>query len=113
MRESKRCKQREKEAPCRESNVELDPRTPGSHTEPKADAQPLSHPSALVHGFFELTSFTVTNDKLKTYIQSQNYLWKSCKYVYDTFKFSKKIKIYNERAQDHIQKSSTVIKKRD
>ena len=25
-------------------NVGLDPRTPGSHPEPKADAQPLSHP---------------------------------------------------------------------
>ena len=24
----------------------LDPRTPGSHLEPKADAQPLSHPGA-------------------------------------------------------------------
>ena len=31
-------------APCREPNVGLDPRTPGSHPGPKADAQPLSHP---------------------------------------------------------------------
>ena len=37
---------REKPAPCREPNGELDPRTPGSHPELKADAQPLSHPGA-------------------------------------------------------------------
>ena len=36
--------QREREAPCREPNVGLNPRTPGSLPEPKADAQPLSHP---------------------------------------------------------------------
>ena len=42
MRE--RHRQREKQAPCREPDAGLDPRTPGSHPEPKADAQPLSHP---------------------------------------------------------------------
>ena len=36
--------QREKQAPCGEPDVGLDPRTPGSHPGPKADAQPLSHP---------------------------------------------------------------------
>ena len=35
---------REKEAPCGEANVGLDPRTPGSCAEPKADALLLSHP---------------------------------------------------------------------
>ena len=30
--------------PCGEPNVGLDPRTWGSPPEPKADAQPLSHP---------------------------------------------------------------------
>ena len=34
----------EKQAPCREPDAGLDPRTPGSHPEPKADVQPLSHP---------------------------------------------------------------------
>ena len=39
-----RHRQREKkQAPCRELSVGLDPRTPESHPEPKADAQPLSH----------------------------------------------------------------------
>ena len=32
--------------PFREPDVELDPRTRGSRPEPKADAQPLSHPGA-------------------------------------------------------------------
>ena len=33
----------EKQAPCREPHVGLDPGTPGSRPEPKGDAQPLSH----------------------------------------------------------------------
>ena len=37
-------RQREKQAPCREPNVGLNPRTPGSGPEPKADAQLPSHP---------------------------------------------------------------------
>ena len=41
-----RHRQREKQAPCREPNAGLKPRTPGSRPEPKADAQPLSHSSA-------------------------------------------------------------------
>ena len=44
-RERQRHRQREKQAPCRETDVGLNPGTPGSHPEPKADAQPLSHPS--------------------------------------------------------------------
>ena len=43
-RERQRHRQREKQAPCREPDVGLDLRTAGSHPEPKADAQPLSHP---------------------------------------------------------------------
>ena len=42
--ERQRHKQREKQAPCKEPDVGLDPRTPGSHPGPKADAQLLSHP---------------------------------------------------------------------
>ena len=37
---------REKQAPCRDPDAGLDPRTLGSHPESKADAQPLSHPRA-------------------------------------------------------------------
>ena len=42
-RERQRHRQREKQAPYRDPDAGLDPRTPGSHSEPKADAQPLSH----------------------------------------------------------------------
>ena len=60
-RERQRHRQREKQAPCREPDVGLDPRTPGSHPGPKADAQQLSHPgvcpsliylNALSHGLW-------------------------------------------------------------
>ena len=42
--ERQRHRQREKTDPCREPDVGLNPRTPGSQPEPKA--QPLSHPDA-------------------------------------------------------------------
>ena len=44
QRERERAAQREQQAPCREPNVGLDPRTPGSRPGLKADAHPLSHP---------------------------------------------------------------------
>ena len=37
---------REKQAPCGKPNTGLDPKSPGSRPELKADAQPLSHPGA-------------------------------------------------------------------
>ena len=45
--ERQRHRQREKQAPCRKPHVGLNPRTPGSHPEQKADTQPLSHPGIL------------------------------------------------------------------
>ena len=50
-RERQRHKQREKQAPCGEPEARLDPRTPGSQPEPKANAEPLSYPGALGFGF--------------------------------------------------------------
>ena len=50
--EKQRHRQREKQAPCREHNVGLDPRTLGSLPEPKADGQPLSHPGIPLPPFF-------------------------------------------------------------
>ena len=46
MRDTERQKhrQREKQSPCGEPNVGLDPGTPGYPPELKVDAQPLSHP---------------------------------------------------------------------
>ena len=49
--ERQRYRQREKQAPCEDPNVELDPRTLESCPEPKADAQPLSHPGALLDSY--------------------------------------------------------------
>ena len=48
IHERQRHRQREKQASGREPDVGLDPRTPGSRAEPKADARPLSHPGAPV-----------------------------------------------------------------
>ena len=39
-------RQSENQAPCRKCDAGLDPRTPGSCPDPKADAQPVSHPGA-------------------------------------------------------------------
>ena len=51
-RERQRHRQREKQAPCREPDVGLDPRTPGSRPGPKAGVQLLSHPGILDVGLF-------------------------------------------------------------
>ena len=42
--ERQRHRQREKQAPCQEPDVGLNPGTPGSHPGPKAGAEPLSPP---------------------------------------------------------------------
>ena len=51
-RERQRHRQKEKQAPCREPDVGLDPRTVGSRPEPKAGTQPLSHPGVPEYSFF-------------------------------------------------------------
>ena len=43
-RERQRHRQREKQAPCREPDVRLNPGTPGPRPGQKAGAKPLSHP---------------------------------------------------------------------
>ena len=45
-RDRQRHRQREKQGPCGEPEVGLDPGTPGSRPGPKADAQPWSYPGA-------------------------------------------------------------------
>ena len=47
--ERQRHRQGEKQASCGEPDAGLDPRTPGSCPEPKADDQPLSHPVAALN----------------------------------------------------------------
>ena len=51
-RERERHRQRKKQAACvgGDPDAGLDPRTPRSGPEPKADAQPLSHPGAPIMG---------------------------------------------------------------
>ena len=59
-RETQRHRQREKQAPCGEPDVGLDPDTPGSHPEPEADAQPLSHlgaPNLITFAFWACRDF--------------------------------------------------------
>ena len=46
MRVTETLRQREKQIPCGEPDVGLDPRTRDHDPEPKADAHPLSHPGA-------------------------------------------------------------------
>ena len=51
-REKQKHRQREKQSVCREPDVGLDSRTPGSPPEPKADAQSLSYPGTPVYEIF-------------------------------------------------------------
>ena len=55
-RERQRYRQREKQDPCREPDVGLNPRTPGSCPGPKAGTKPLSYP-----GIPSLTLFLMMN----------------------------------------------------
>ena len=57
-REKQRHWQREKQASYREPSMGLDPMTPGSRPESKADAQPLSHP-----GISDFTNLNEIVDK--------------------------------------------------
>ena len=57
MRDTEREAEGEKQAPCRDPNVGLDPGTPESHPEPKPDAQSLSYPGITIKAFYKnLTS---------------------------------------------------------
>ena len=57
-RERQRHRRREMQAPCREPEAGLDPRTPGSHPGPKAGTKPLSHPGISYIHIFNLSNFT-------------------------------------------------------
>ena len=49
QRERQRHMQREKQAPCRDPNVGLDPGSLGSYPRQKAGAKPLSHPGCPIN----------------------------------------------------------------
>ena len=63
-RERRRYRQREKQAPCRQPDVGLDSKTPGSCPEPKADAQQLRHPGIptvdYIHSHIHILFISVT-----------------------------------------------------
>ena len=78
-RERQRHRQREKQAPHGDLIVGLDPRTPGSHPEPKIDAQPLSHPDAPLLRIFKsdfqvLTLVSLTTPKYLHHISCSGIL---------------------------------------
>ena len=55
-RERQRHRQREKQAPGREPDVGLDPRTPAPHPRPKASTKPLSHQGCPLRLLFKVGS---------------------------------------------------------
>ena len=66
-RERQRHRQRKKQTSCREPDVGLNPGTPGSLPEQKADAQPLRHPGVLIlkdSHIFRFKGLTVNLDHL-------------------------------------------------
>ena len=57
-------RKREKQAPCREPDVGLDPGTPGSCSKPKADTRPLSHPGTLHRNILKASQVYYFNTQL-------------------------------------------------
>ena len=66
--------QKERQAPCKEPDVGLDSGNPGTHPEPKADVQLLSHPGVsgvtasnctLRNGFQEAWDVSLGNFSLR------------------------------------------------
>ena len=57
--ERQRHRQRGKQDPCREPDVGLDPRSPGSRPGPKTGAKPLSHPGIPTSCFKTVESIAV------------------------------------------------------
>ena len=73
-REKQRHRQREKQAPCRDPDAGLDPRTLGSQPEPKAETQPLSHPDSTPRTLFQALSQAVTGVPTLPMFDSRVYL---------------------------------------
>ena len=64
-RERQRHRQREKQAPCREPDVGLDPRTPGSLPGLKAGAKLLSHPEIPYFAIFSANKTLIIEEQSK------------------------------------------------
>ena len=61
-RERQRHRQREKQAPCKEPDVGLNPRTPGPRPELKAGTKLLSHPGIPGSLFFKVVGKPVLQE---------------------------------------------------
>ena len=61
MRDTQREAEREKQAPCREPDVGLNPGSPGSRPGLKAGAKPLSH-SGCPYSVFKKRNFAFCNN---------------------------------------------------
>ena len=66
-RERQRHRQREKQAPCREPDMGLDPGTTGSHPRPKAGTKPLIHPGIPLLWL----SFTCPSKAIRSWLSQQ------------------------------------------
>ena len=75
-KERQRHRPREKQAVWKEPDEGLDPRTPGSHPGPKADALPLSHPGAPFIDIFIVVS--LKRKIFKSYLETWDRLTLSC-----------------------------------
>ena len=89
-REKQRHRQREKQAPCREPHVGLDPKTPGSPPGLKAGTKPLSHPG-ISRTMFLFQTWCLTNNSFHRYrgcdLHYLEHFIKSVKYLaLDSFK---------------------------
>ena len=71
-----------------EPDAGLNPRTPGSQPEPKADAQPLGHPGALLSQFIWLFQFKATlripQIACDISFNHPNGTWPMCHFLYFT-----------------------------
>ena len=84
-RERLRHRQREKQAPRREPNAGLDPGTPGSRPEPKADTQPLSHPD--IPHLSILIVFLNFGNNSPLYVMKFKYISLTISFVFYFFSF--------------------------
>ena len=71
QKERQRHRQRKKQAPHKEPDAGLNPRTPGSRPEPKADAQLLSHSGVPVVLSFKSSHFVFLQSCVLKHLNNQ------------------------------------------
>ena len=73
MRDKKRHRQKEKQAPCRELDAGRDPRTPGSCSGLKAGTKPLSHPGIPTSHFLIVSEDLLVFNQKAAWHRGENY----------------------------------------